>query len=98
MIVFAVHSTLLWLLRFPKLRCACDDRYDVLPLFWVPEEGAQRREHQDGVPYRQRIRQTFMQATPGEVIDFDEIRRTINELEERYRIKGIACKMRLPND
>jgi phage terminase large subunit-like protein len=67
-----------------------EDRYDVLPYFWVPEEGAHQRERRDRVPYRQWIKQGFIEATPGEVIDYDRIRARINELGEKYRIQEIA--------
>ncbi len=67
-----------------------EDRYDVLPFFWVPEEGARNRERMDRVPYRQWIREGFIEATPGEVIDYDRIRARVNELGERFQIREIA--------
>ena len=67
-----------------------DDRYAVLPFFWVPEEGARRRERRDRVPYLQWIRDGLIDATPGEAIDYDRIRVRINELGQEYSIRGIA--------
>ena len=67
-----------------------EDRYDVLPLFWVPEEGARQRERRDRVPYLQWIREGHIEATPGEVIDYDRIRTRINELGQQYQIREIA--------
>jgi phage terminase large subunit-like protein len=72
-------------LVFPK-----DDRYSVLPFFFVPEEGARLRERRDHVPYSQWIRQGYIQATPGEVVDYDVIRQKIKQLEEKYDIREIA--------
>ena len=46
-----------------------DDRFAVLSFFWVPEDGARRRERRDRVPYLQWIREDHIEATPGEVID-----------------------------
>jgi phage terminase large subunit-like protein len=66
------------------------DRYAVLPFFWVPEEGARRRERRDRAPYLQWIREGLIQATPGEAIDYDRIRKRINELGQLYNIRGIA--------
>lgn len=66
------------------------DRYDVLPFFWVPEEGARQRERRDRVPYLDWIRDGFIEATPGEVVDYDRIRRRINELQRSYRIRQVA--------
>jgi phage terminase large subunit-like protein len=72
-------------LAFPN-----EGRYDVLPFFWVPEDGARTRERRDRAPYTQWIREGHMEATAGEVIDYDVIRRRINELGDRYRIRQIA--------
>ena len=72
-------------LVFPR-----DGRFDVLPFFWIPEEGARRRERRDRVPYRQWVDQGLMEATPGEVIDYECIRCRINELNQRYAIRSIA--------
>ena len=67
-----------------------DGRYDVLCWFWVPEDGARQREKKDRVPYRTWIKQGLIEATPGEVVDYDRIRQTIVELGERYNIAEIA--------
>jgi phage terminase large subunit-like protein len=67
-----------------------EDRVEVLPFFWVPEEGALRREHRDRVPYGQWIKQGLIEATPGEAIDYDRIRARIDELGKLYRIESIA--------
>ncbi len=48
-----------------------NDRYEVLPFFWVPEENARKRERRDRVPYGQWITQGLIEATPGEAIDYD---------------------------
>ncbi|WDI41516.1 hypothetical protein [Bremerella sp. P1] len=42
-----------------------DDQYDVLPFFWVPEEGAKRREKRDHAPYIPWIQQRYIEASPG---------------------------------
>jgi phage terminase large subunit-like protein len=67
-----------------------EERYDVLPFFWVPEEGAKRREKRDRVPYTRWIRQGLIEATSGDVIDYDVIRRRINELNEQYDLREVA--------
>jgi phage terminase large subunit-like protein len=67
-----------------------DDHYAVLPFFWVPEEGARRRERRDRAPYMQWIKEGLVQATPGETIDYDRIRKRINELGQLYSIRQIA--------
>ena len=67
-----------------------EERFDVLAYFWVPEEGARRRERKDRVPYLQWIREGHIEATPGEAIDYAYIRKRIKELGETYRIETIA--------
>ena len=64
--------------------------FDVLAYFWVPEEGARRRERKDHVPYCQWIRDGYIEATPGEAIDYAYIRKRINELGQMYRFEQIA--------
>jgi phage terminase large subunit-like protein len=66
------------------------DVYSALAFFWVPEEGARQRERRDRVPYGQWIREEYIEATPGEVIDYDRIRAKINELGKQYQILEIA--------
>lgn len=58
--------------------------------FFVPEEGIKRRSERDHVDYATWVRQGHITATEGAVIDYDVIRRTINELSEQYQLKEIA--------
>ncbi len=67
-----------------------EDRFSVLPFFWIPEEGSKQRERRDRVPYPQWVKQGLIEATPGEVIDYDRIRAKINELGKQYDIREIA--------
>ena len=64
--------------------------YTVLPHFWVPEENIDKRSKKDRVPYDVWVRDGFIEATPGNVIDYDTIRRRINELNRRYHIYELA--------
>jgi phage terminase large subunit-like protein len=68
-----------------------DGGYDVLPMFWVPEEGARKREQRDHVPYLQWIRDGLIDATSGEVVNYERIRERIGELnKERSLASGRA--------
>src|SRR5262249_51993256 len=64
--------------------------YDLLPFFWAPGEGARQREKRDRVPYDAWIRRGLVRATEGDVIDYDVIRRDVNDLGKRFRIREIA--------
>lgn len=67
-----------------------DEGYLVLPFFWVPGDNAEKRQRKDRVPYQAWERQGHLTLTTGNVIDYDAIRATINELSERFRIQKIA--------
>jgi len=73
-------------LCFPDDEGGCD----VLPYFWVPEENIMQRSNRDRVPYDLWARQGYIKTTPGNVIDYDIIRRDINQLREQYDINKIA--------
>jgi len=67
-----------------------DTKLYVKPYFWVPQEGMKRRVDRDRVPYDAWVSQGLIEATEGDVIDYDVIRKRINQLAETYRIKEIA--------
>lgn len=62
----------------------------LLPFFWVPSEGVKKRAERDRVPYDVWIKEGLIEATPGRVIDYERIRKRINELSEIYHIREIA--------
>lgn len=68
----------------------CGSVTRVLPFFWVPEENARERSRKDKVPYVEWIRDGYIEATPGNVVDYDFIRAKIHELSEQYKIQEIA--------
>ena len=61
-----------------------------LSCFWVPKDNMQRRADKDRVPYPQWVREGLIEATEGNVIDYDVIRARVNELGEKYEIREIA--------
>lgn len=77
-----------FVLVFPPT--ADDDRYYVLPYFWLPEETIDLRTRRDHVPYKEWEQEGIFRTTEGNVVDYDYIESTIVELGERYNIKGIA--------
>jgi phage terminase large subunit-like protein len=81
----SVRDLAAFVLLFPE-----DDKYKVLPFFWIPEETARIRSEKDRVPYDQWIKEGLIKATEGDVIDYDVIRRDINELADVYGIREIA--------
>lgn len=67
-----------------------DDVMAVVPFFWVPEEGAEKRGRTDRVPYPQWIKDELITATAGNVVDQGFIREDINRLAKTYLIKELA--------
>lgn len=67
-----------------------DGLYRVLAKIWVPKDNVLIRERRDRVPYTQWIREGWITPTPGGRIDYECIRRDINELYGRYNLSEIA--------
>jgi phage terminase large subunit-like protein len=59
----------------------------VLPMFWLPED---RVDEVKVAPYRTWVDAGWMQATPGNVTDYDFIERDLLELRSVLEIKEIA--------
>ena len=66
------------------------DEYQVLCRFWIPEESMQERVHNDRVPYDAWVRQGYVTATPGNVIDYSYILAQIDEDMQAYDVQELA--------
>lgn len=58
--------------------------------FWAPQERARQRARRDRVPYLEWAQKGLLTLTPGDVVDYDIIRRDINALSAKYNIQEIA--------
>jgi phage terminase large subunit-like protein len=58
--------------------------------FWVPQEGVRQRSERDRVPYDVWEREGYIEATEGNVVDYDIIRVRVNELNQFYNIRELA--------
>lgn len=67
-----------------------DEKYIILPYFWVPEDTVPKKVRQTGVPYDQWIAKGYMNSTPGNIIDYQYILNFIEEISDRYHIMEIA--------
>lgn len=67
-----------------------DEKYILLPYFWIPEENMRLRVRRDHVPYDVWERQGFLKTTEGNVIHYGFIEKFIEELGTRYNIREIA--------
>ena len=67
-----------------------DDKYQVLPYFWLPEETVDLRVRRDHVPYDVWQNQGLIMTTEGNVVHYAYIENFIDELGKRYNIREIA--------
>ena len=67
-----------------------DDRYILLPYFWVPEDTLDLRVRRDHVPYDVWERQGFLMTTEGNVVHYGFIEKYIERLGEKFNIREIA--------
>lgn len=67
-----------------------EDKFIVLPYFWVPEETLDLRVRRDHVPYDLWERQGYLQTTEGNVVHYGYIEKFIERLGEKYNIREIA--------
>lgn len=67
-----------------------DEKYIILPFFWLPEDTLELRCRRDHVLYDVWEKQGYIQTTEGNVIHYGFIEKFIEELGEKYHIKEIA--------
>jgi len=66
------------------------DPYRALCRFWIPEDAMHERSRRDRVPYEAWVRQGYITATPGNVVDYEYIFEQVDQDAQRYDIKEIA--------
>lgn len=67
-----------------------NEKYVLLPYFWIPEETIPRRVKANSVPYDIWEKQGYIMATEGNVIHYNFIEKFIMDLSEKYHILEIA--------
>lgn len=65
-------------------------RYDILPMFFLPEANLARKAERDRVDYVRWSEEGFLTLTPGNVVDHDAVLDHIVELGERYGVQEVA--------
>jgi phage terminase large subunit-like protein len=74
------------LLVFPR----DDEVLELVCRFWVPEERIRERVRRDRVPYDAWVRDGWLLATPGNVIDYDVIRAEVGRLAARFDVRELG--------
>lgn len=77
-----------FVLVFPPLDN--EDKYIILPYFWIPEDNLTLRVNRDRAPYDVWERQGYLQTTEGNVVHYGFIEKFIEKLGERFNIREIA--------
>jgi phage terminase large subunit-like protein len=67
-----------------------NDKYYILPYFWIPEDNIDLRVRRDHVNYDLWKRQGFLQTTEGNVVHYGFIESFIEELGKQFNIREIA--------
>lgn len=67
-----------------------EEKYILLPFFWIPEETIPLRVRRGSVPYDVWQKQGYLLATEGNVIHYGFIEKFIEKLGETYHILEIA--------
>ena len=67
-----------------------DDKYVVVPYFWIPKDSLEARVRRDHVPYDEWKARGLINTTEGNVIHYSFIEKFIEDLGKKYRIAEIA--------
>ncbi len=67
-----------------------NDKYVMLPFFWIPKEAVYMRVKNHHVPYDQWVARGFLEATDGTVINYKFVQKKIEDLNKVYNIADIA--------
>ena len=67
-----------------------DEKFIIVPYFFIPEENAKKRSERDKVDYVTWIRDNHCIATSGDVCDYNFIKQKILDLGKEYLIQSIC--------
>jgi phage terminase large subunit-like protein len=67
-----------------------DGTYTVFPFFFIPADNMRARVDRDRVPFDVWARQGLVTATPGNVTDYQFIRKTLHQLGQQVLIQAVA--------
>lgn len=67
-----------------------NDEWKLIPRFYMPAENLMRRVDESKVPYDQWVQEGFIIPTPGNVVDYEYIRKDLEKLGIQISIKELA--------
>jgi phage terminase large subunit-like protein len=63
-----------------------NNRYHIVPYFWVPEDNLSGRANQESAKYRVWQSGGYLRTTPGNVIDYAAVRSHLQELRDQFGV------------
>lgn len=54
---------------------------------WIPEASMKERSRKDKVPYDRWVKERYLNATPGDVVDYGLIATALCEIEQKYQVQ-----------
>lgn len=67
-----------------------NDRFQLLPFFWIPEEKMQEKVRKENINYDKWVAEGCVTVTPGNVIDYDFVKADILRIVADYDLKTSA--------
>jgi phage terminase large subunit-like protein len=67
-----------------------EDHYKILMRFWIPEDTVDEKEKKDKFPYRRCVKEGFLKTTPGNLIDYEFIRKQLNDDRSMFDMRELA--------
>lgn len=67
-----------------------DDKFIILPYFWIPEDTLDLRVKRDPLPHDLWEKKRYLKTTEGNVVHYGFIEMFIEELGEKYNIREIT--------
>ena len=59
----------------------------VIKQAWIPEASMKERSHRDKVPYNKWVSNRYIEATPGDVVDYGLIANGLIAIEQKYNVQ-----------
>lgn len=73
-----------------KVETERDDKWSILPWFWIPEAFAEGKAKKNRAPYEIWVKSKLLTATPGNAIAQEAIRNKVLELHQLFRLGEIG--------
>lgn len=67
-----------------------DPHVYVVPYFFVPADNIDHRAQIDRVAYPKWVAEGFLEATPGNVVDYERVRAVIKKCSERFELREVG--------